>query len=471
MRSTFRLPTLIAATLIALGAPASAETTRVVPEGRAEITYSFSPVVKRAAPAVVNVYAERMVARRSLSPLFDDPFFRRFFGGPDTDMAPQRMQRSLGSGVIIAPDGVVMTNHHVIKDADKVRIALADKREFEADVILADKRSDLAVLQLKGLNAELPFLEFGDSDALQVGDLVLAIGDPFGVGQTVTSGIVSATARTHVGVSDFQFFIQTDAAINPGNSGGALVDMSGRLIGINTAIYSRSGGSNGIGFAIPANMAKVIARSALTGKPIERPWLGLSLQEVTPDIAEGLGLERPHGLLVTALADDGPGEAAGLAVGDLIVALDGNPIDNTQTLNYRLATKGVGSTAELTVKRNGGERSVALRLEKAPETVSRNEVLIEGRSPFAGIVAVNLSPAVASELQLDMGEGGVVITDVAPRSPAARLGLKRGDILRTINGVDIGDTATLEEVSDDRVGLWRFTVDRNGRIIRMAVSG
>ncbi|MCC2111414.1 MAG: trypsin-like peptidase domain-containing protein, partial [Hyphomicrobiales bacterium] len=211
MPITSRTLALAAAAVVLLAIGASAETARVVPTDRADMTYSFSPIVKRAAPAVVNVYAERMVARRSLSPMFDDPFFRRFFGGPDMDMAPQRMQRSLGSGVIIAPDGVVMTNHHVIKDADQVRIALADKREFEAEIILADSRSDLAVLQLKGLKGELPFLEFGDSDALEVGDLVLAIGDPFGVGQTVTSGIVSATARTHVGVSDFQFFIQTDA--------------------------------------------------------------------------------------------------------------------------------------------------------------------------------------------------------------------------------------------------------------------
>ena len=457
--------------VIGAGITARAEVDRKVPRNRGEINFSFASIVKRAAPAVVNVYAERMVVQRSISPLFDDPFFRRFFGGPDLGVPRQRMQRSLGSGVIIAADGIVITNHHVIKDADEVRVALADKREFEAEIILADSRSDLAVLRLKNLSGQLPFLEFGDSDAIEVGDLVLAIGNPFGVGQTVTSGIVSATARTHVGVSDFQFFIQTDAAINPGNSGGALIDISGRLIGINTAIYSRSGGSNGIGFAIPANMAKIVARSALSGKPIERPWLGLALQEVTPDIAEGLGLDRPRGLLVTGLDKAGPAKAAGIAVGDLIIALDGEAVDNDQVLNYRLATKGIGAWVALTVLRNGVQKTVRVRLEKAPETVPRNKVLIKGGSPFAGVVAVNLSPAVAEELRLEVSEGGVVIIKVAPRSPAARLGLAAGDIIREINGREIADTGELKAATAKPRSLWRFTIERGGRLIRMAVSG
>ena len=259
---------------------------------------SFAPIVKRVAPAVVNVYAARVIENRN--PFMNDPIFRQFFG----DGIPRRqVERSLGSGVIIDPKGLVVTNYHVIEGASEVKVALSDKREFAADIVLKDQHSDLAVLRIKGANERFPTLEFANSDALQVGDVVLAIGDPFGVGQTVTHGIVSAVARTQVGISDYQFFIQTDAAINPGNSGGPLVDMSGRLVGINSAIYSRSGGSQGIGFAIPANMVRVVVASAEGGSgTVKRPWLGAKLQEVTPEIAESLGLKRPTGALVASLA-------------------------------------------------------------------------------------------------------------------------------------------------------------------------
>src|SRR5262252_8534584 len=270
-------------------APAMGQDVRV-PTSPDEIRLSYAPVVKRVAPAVVNVYAARVVENR---PMFDDPISRRFFGGGGRH---EQVQRSLGSGVIVDPAGLVVTNFHVIENADQVRVSLADKREFEADIVLKDQHSDLAVLRLKDARERFAAIDLGDSDALQVGDVVLAIGNPFGVGQTVTHGIVSAVARTQVGITDYQFFIQTDAAINPGNSGGALVDLVGRLVGINTAIFSRSGGSQGIGFAIPANMVKVVVASAKSGGSIvQRPWLGARLQAVTPEIAEGLGLKRPSG--------------------------------------------------------------------------------------------------------------------------------------------------------------------------------
>src|SRR5262252_8927798 len=253
---------------------------------QSELRLSYAPVVHHAAPAVVNVYAAKVVQNRN--PLLDDPIFRRFFGVPGNQQ-PEQMQRSLGSGVIVDPSGLVVTNHHVIEGASAVKISLADKREFEAEIVLKDERSDLTVLRIKGANERFPVLEFGNSDELQVGDIVLAIGDPFGVGQTVTHGIVSAVARTQVGISDYRFFIQTDAAINPGNSGGALVDANGRLVGINTAIYSRSGGSQGVGFAIPANMVRVVVTSAKTGGgAVVRPWLGAKLQAVTPEIADSM---------------------------------------------------------------------------------------------------------------------------------------------------------------------------------------
>src|SRR5437016_10280340 len=293
---TAALLAVTAAPLVALGQDRGLE--RRVPTSPSELRLSYAPVVQRAAPAVVNVYAAKTVTVRN--PLFDDPIFRRFFGIPGG--GGEQVQRSLGSGVIVDATGLVVTNNHVIEGADQVKVSLADKREFEAEMVLKDSRSDLAVLRLKAQNERFPALEFADSDALQVGDVVLAIGNPFAVGQTVTHGIVSAVARTQVGITDYQFFIQTDAAINPGNSGGALVDLGGKLVGINTAIFTRSGGSQGIGFAIPANMVRVVAASAKTGgKAVKRPWLGAQLQTVTPDLAEGLGLKRPSGALIASV--------------------------------------------------------------------------------------------------------------------------------------------------------------------------
>ena len=278
-------------------AGASAQERRV-PSSTTEVRLSYAAVVQKAAPAVVNVYAARTVTTRN--PLFEDPFFRRFFGAPGMPGPNEQQQRSLGSGVLVDPAGLVVTNHHVIDGADQVKVSLADRREFEAEIVLKDARSDLAVLRIKASGERFPALEFADSDALQVGDLVLAIGNPFAVGQTVTHGIISALARTQVGITDYQFFIQTDAAINPGNSGGALVDMSGKLVGINTAIFSRGGGSIGIGFAIPANMVRVVVASARGGaNVVKRPWLGARLQAVTSEIAESIGLKRPAGALVT----------------------------------------------------------------------------------------------------------------------------------------------------------------------------
>src|SRR5215813_750628 len=302
-----------------LATPALAQDRRV-PTSPAELRLSYGPIVQRVQPAVVNVYAAKMVQNHN--PFLDDPIFRRFFGlqgGPK-----EQMQRSLGSGVMVDPSGLVVTNVHVIEGADQVKVSLSDKREFEAEIILKDPRSDLAVLRLKDVHEKFPTLDFANSDELLVGDVVIAIGNPFGVGQTVTHGIISALARTQVGITDYQFFIQTDAAINPGNSGGALVDMTGRLAGINTAIYSRSGGSQGIGFAIPANMVRVVVASAKSGgKAVKRPWLGAKLQAVTPEIAESLGLRSPTGALVASVVSGSPAARAGLKSSDLITAIDG----------------------------------------------------------------------------------------------------------------------------------------------------
>jgi len=437
---------------------------RVVPASPAQLTLSYAPVVKRVAPAVVNVYAARTVANRN--PLFDDPLFRRFFGGSD---GPQ-VQRSLGSGVIVDPSGLIVTNHHVIEGADEVKVSLADKRELAADVVLRDARSDLAVLRLKD-NERFPAIDLGDSDALQVGDVVLAIGNPFAVGQTVTHGIVSAVARTQVGITDYQFFIQTDAAINPGNSGGALVDLSGRLVGINTAIFSRSGGSQGIGFAIPANMVKVVVASAKGGgSAVRRPWLGARLQAVTPEIAESIGLKRPAGALVASLTAGSPAARGGLKSGDLITAVDGQAVDDPNAFDYRFATKSLGGSAHLGIVRSGREMAVTVALEPLPDT-PHEELVIQTRSPFQGAKVSNLSPALADDLRLDPATDGVVITDVSDGSAAQSLGFHRGDLVLSVNNQKIGKTRDLERVTSQPNRVWRITIMRGGQQMSVVLSG
>ncbi|MGU3493409.1 DegQ family serine endoprotease [Xanthobacteraceae bacterium A53D] len=445
-----------------------------VPSSAAAITLSFAPVAARTAPAVVNVYAMK-TAQQRVNPFMDDPIFRRFFGGgPGTPGfgAPERMQRSLGSGVIVDPSGLVVTNHHVIQGADQIRIALNDKREFDAEVVLSDQRTDLAVLRIKDGGGKFPALEIGNSEELQVGDLILAIGDPFGVGQTVTQGIVSALARTQVGVSDYQFFIQTDAAINPGNSGGALVDMAGRLVGINTAIYSRSGGSHGIGFSIPSNMVRVVVESAKAGSSsVRRPWLGARLQRVTPEIAESLGLPRPTGVLVQSLYPNGPAAKAGLKVGDLIVSVDGQAIDDPQTLNYRFGTRPLGGKAALGILRQGKTLDVAMALEAAPERNKQDEVVIGGRSPFTGARMAEASPGLADDLRLDVDEGAVVVADVTERSPAEAAGLRAGDIILEVNGARVASVKDILTLTKTPARAWRVTVMRGGRTITAMLPG
>jgi Do/DeqQ family serine protease len=438
---------------------------RRVPSGPAEVQLSFAPVVRRVAPAVVNVYAARVIENRN--PFMNDPFFRQFFGA----VPREQVQRSLGSGVIVDPSGLVVTNNHVIEGASAVKISLADKREFEAEIVLKDEHSDLTILRIKGANERFPVLEFGNSDELQVGDIVLAIGDPFGVGQTVTHGIVSAVARTQVGISDYRFFIQTDAAINPGNSGGALVDAVGRLVGINTAIYSRSGGSQGIGFAIPANMVRVVVTSAKGGSgAVKRPWLGAKLQEVTPEIAESMGLKRPSGALVANVASGGPAARAGIRTGDLIVSIDGTLVDDPNAFDYRFATKALGGTAQIGLVRQGKEVAVPIALQGLPDT-PRNELEIRGRSPFLGVTVANLSPALADELRLDPQTEGVVVTAVADGSPARSLGFQKGDIVMSVNNQKIAKPTDLDRIVNAGSRQWHITIVRGGQQISVVLSG
>jgi Do/DeqQ family serine protease len=454
--------------------PARAQVTTIespaVPRSRAEIAYSFAPVVKKAQPAVVNVFASR-VERMPANPFLDDPIFRRFFGEGGGMPGRPNTAQSLGSGVIVDPSGLVVTNNHVIEGMTDVKIALADKREIPAKILLRDPRTDLAVLKLtEGSN--FPTMELGDSDSLQVGDLALAIGNPFGVGQTVTQGIVSALSRTHVGISDYGFFIQTDAAINPGNSGGPLVDMNARVVGINSAIFSKSGGSVGIGFAIPVDMVKsVLAAAKGGGKTVRRPWLGATLQAISQEIAEGLGLDRPTGALLADIDPKGPAGEGGLKRGDVIVSIDGQTVDDPEAVGYRLGTKPLGGQATLGVLRGGKKIVAQIRLTPAPETPSRDAIKLKGQSPFAGATVVNISPAVVEEMSVQGAASGVVVFEIEDGSFAQQLNLQRGDIVLAVNDEKIGSTRELEKVASSRAYYWKITLARGGQVFTTVVGG
>jgi Do/DeqQ family serine protease len=458
------LAALLVSAIIAT--PALAQERRL-PASASELRLSYAPIVQRVQPAVVNVYAAKVV--RDRNPLLDDPIFRQFFGVPGQQ--PEQMQRSLGSGVMVDPSGLVVTNVHVIEGADEVKVSLADKREFEAEIVLKDTRSDLAVLRLKGTHERFPTLDLANSDDLMVGDVVLAIGNPFGVGQTVTHGIISALARTQVGITDYQFFIQTDAPINPGNSGGALVDMTGKLVGINTAIFSRSGGSQGIGFAIPANMVRVVVASAKSGgKAVKRPWLGAKLQAVTPDIAESLGLRLPTGALVASVVPNSPAARAGLRPSDLVVSIDGQKVEDPNAFDYRFATRPLGGTSEVDVQRAGRLVKLTVPLETAPDS-GRSEIVLTGRSPLQGARVANISPAVADELHLDEGTEGVVVTGLAEDGTAASVGFQKGDIILSVNNQKIARTSDLERATREAVRIWRITLVRGGQQINVTLGG
>ena len=473
-KATFTHGVLLAVALTALPlaiAPAGAQAPlRQVPESRQEISLSFAGVVKKSAGAVVNVYGAR-VEKQPRNPFMDDPFFRRFFGDRGFGVPQERVQRSLGSGVVVDAGGLVVTNNHVIEGMSEVKVAFADKREVEATILLRDPRTDLAVLKLKNAK-DLIAIELADSDKVEIGDIVLAIGNPFGVGQTVTQGIVSALARTQIGVGDAQSFIQTDAAINPGNSGGALVDMQGRVIGINTAIFSRSGGSHGIGFAIPAAMVRVVVESARTGATtVRRPWFGARLQALTPEVADGLGLDRPAGSVVASVIEKGPAADGGLRRSDVILAVDGVGVDDPESFGYRFATRPLGGVASLTVLRGGKRVVLPVKLVSAPELRPREPVTLSGRSPLAGLTVMNLSPALAEELAIDASADGVVVGEIEEGSTAARIGFQKGDIIQALNGERMVNSRDVETALKERKRAWEVTISRGGQSVTSVFPG
>ena len=433
---------------------------KVVPETQADIELSYAPLVKQVSPAVVNVYTTKTV-QRGLS--VQEMMFGRRFGGPQT-------QSSLGSGVILGEDGIIVTNNHVIEGADEIVIVLADRREYPAELILADERTDLAVLRVDADGTTLPTLGYADTRGVEVGDLVLAVGNPFGVGQTVTTGIISATARTDVGVSDYAFFLQTDAAVNPGNSGGALVNTRGDLVGINTAIFSRSGGSNGIGFAIPSEMVKRVVDAAVNEGTIVRPWLGLKGQSVTFDIAKAQGLERPLGVIVSEVYEDGPADLAGLRRGDLVLSIDDREVFDERGLKFLAATKSPGEDVALNVLRGGTEQTIMARLAPPPGASEAERVLLDGRHPFAGVEVVELSPRLAEEIGYqDSFASGVLVTRMSRRAYRMRIVQPR-DIITAIDGAKIETIDDLNRALDREPGRWDIEIERNGRKISGSVT-
>ncbi|HEY9040001.1 MAG TPA: trypsin-like peptidase domain-containing protein [Roseovarius sp.] len=452
----------IAIALLVLSSPAIAQSQ--VPTSQAEIQLGFVPVVKAVTPAVVNIYARRVIEGRA-SPFADDPFFGQLF--QNFGAQRPRVENSLGSGVILAPDGIVVSNYHVVGQATDIRVVLNDRREYDATVLLADEESDLAILQLTGAE-DLPALPLRDSESVEVGELVLAVGNPFGVGQTVSSGIVSGLARSGTVTGNTRgYFIQTDAPINPGNSGGALVDTQGRLIGINTSILSRSGGSNGIGFAIPATLVSQFMAQARAGETVfQRPWAGVSGQPLTFDMAEGLGLTRSGGIILSGVHPASPFGAAGLAPGDVILAVDGHEVSGPAEMIYRMTVAGIGADLAVTAVEGGETREITVRMSPPPETPPRATLTTGARAAVPGVTLSTINPAVMAEydLPLTLANGALVVD---PGDIGARAGLRAGDILLGVDGAAVSTSADASAALEQARGRLALDVQRGQRRLTM----
>lgn len=441
-----------------------------VPQTAQQVQLSFAPIVRKTASSVVNIYAKRVVRGQNFNPFFNDPFFGQFglnmFGAPR-----QRVENSLGSGVVVDASGLIATNTHVVKGASEIIVVTNDGRELESELLLNDDKTDLAILRLKDKKELLVPLTLGNSDALQVGDLVLAIGNPFGVGQTVTSGIVSALARTGLGKTDYGYYIQTDAAINPGNSGGALVDIQGRLVGINSMILAKDGGSLGIGFAIPVNMVQAVLRAALAGgKRVVRPWTGFKGQTVTQDMVATLGLKRAQGTLVNSVSPGGPAAKAGLRQGDVVLSVDGYDVADPEALKYRLATLEMGKPVKLAVISRGKLKVIDMMTEAPPENPPADRTTVAGRNPVSGATVANISPAIAEELGGTAVEEGVVVTEVT-QGNAARIGLQPGDIILGVNNEKITSVKQLlGELQTSLERRWLLQVQRGREVMNLMVQ-
>ncbi len=454
--------TILTVLLVAVAAPGFAQTR--VPQSQAEISLGFAPVVKKAAPAVVNIYAKIVRPGRG-SPIFSDPFFQDFFGGGVSKPRP-RVQNSLGSGVILTADGYVVSNFHVVGSATEIRVVTTDRREFHAEVVLGDEESDIAILRLENAR-DLPFLKPRDSDRVEVGELALAIGNPFGVGQTVSSGIISGLARSGTATGNARgYFIQTDAPINPGNSGGALIDVNGDLIGINTSILTRSGGSNGIGFAIPANLVAEFLRQAKAGNTeFVSPWAGMAGQAMSADIAESLGLSLPQGVVVSDLHPLSPLAKAGLRVGDIVTRVDGEEVNSPAEMKFRMVVAGVGGQSVLTRLRGGRSEDVRVDLIAAPETPPAEETTLDDRTVLPGMTVARINPSLITKMGLLLSQTGVVVMDPGPYG--GRAGLRAGDVVQAINGRAINRPQDVARVLRDPGRRLQIDLVRSGKPVSL----
>lgn len=445
------------------------ESTKRIPRSREEVTLSYAPVVKKVAPAVVNIYTvQHPKAVLSDSPLLNDPFFKQFFDRLHPGQG--RGQVSLGSGVIINKEGYILTNYHVIENADMIQVGLSNKKQFIAKPMVMDRRTDLALLKIEA-KEDLPYLNVTPQEDLEVGDSVLAIGNPFGIGQTVTGGIVSALARSQDGINDFHSFIQTDAAINPGNSGGALVTTDGRLVGINTAIYSKSGGSMGIGFAIPTTLALPVIESLKNGGQVIRPWIGLESVTVTPQTAQDLGLDHPYGVLVKSIYPEGPAHKAGLKEGDIITAIDEEEIGDRNVLDYKVAISPLGKDSTITILRKGIVKTFPIQFVKPPEGEDPLPFVIDGRGPLQGAHLRILSPALALDMGLDPMKSGIVITKLSKKGLATQLGLLPGDVLVSVNDKAVTNKKDALALLKNNENYWNLVIHRGEKSINVQVKG
>lgn len=463
IRSVFsaRLALSLVLALVTMGT-AQAETR--VPQSQAEISLGFAPLVKQAAPAVVNIYAKIVRQQQQRSPFMNDPFFEDFFRGFSNPRP--RVESSLGSGVIRSEDGVVVSNYQLVAMATEIRVVTTDKREYEARVVLADQASDLAILQLEEAKG-LPFLYLRNSDQVEVGELALAIGNPFGVGQTVSSGIVSGLARSGTASGEgFGYYIQTDAPINPGNSGGALIDVNGDLIGINTRILSRSGGSNGIGFAIPANLVREFVKQARNGaEEFQRPWAGMAGQPVDADLAGSLGMELPEGMVISELHPKSPFAKAGFEVGDVITEVDGEVVNSPSGLVFRMSVAGLDGTSMVTRLRGETRETLVVEMFTAPNDPPARSVVMNENSVLPGLTVGLINPVAIVRLQLPLSATGVAVLDPGPY--AARAGIRAGDILLAINGAEVIASEDVPNLLEQAGRRLRFDLNRRGQRVSL----
>jgi Do/DeqQ family serine protease len=452
---------LVTVLILVCAAAASAETK--IPSSQTEISLGFAPLVKQAAPAVVNIYARRVVEQRS-NPFMDDPFFKQFFR--EFAKPGPRVQNSLGSGVILTADGIVVSNYHVVGMATDIRVVTSDRREYSARVLLSDQASDLAILQLDDVQ-DLPYLSLRNSDQVEVGELVLAIGNPFGVGQTVSSGIVSGLARVGAATGSARgYFIQTDAPINPGNSGGALIDINGQLIGINTSILSSSGGSNGIGFAIPANLvAEFLAQAQAGNDRFARPWAGMSGQPVDSDLAQSLNLATPEGIIISDLHSISPFAVADFQVGDVITHVDGQVVNSPAEMVFRMSVAGIGGQAKITRSRAGKVVDIDVHMIAAPDEPASEPLILGDDTILPGLAVARANPAMIARYGLALNVGGILVTD--PGRLGTRIGLAGADVLVSINGQDVKNTKDVQRLLTDTARKVRIDLLRNGQHVTL----